>query len=154
MGKSVSSLEINKSSGEDGLTKDFFDHFWVNLADLIQKFLDECESSCDLCDSQGLVRISYKKLERTKNLRPYHPPECRPENSKTRCKGITNFALAHSRVNKDKIVGLSVGTLRGEPLNFAGIKWVEEPVKSVGVGNNRTECNVKVKEKIKTKLAF
>ena len=46
----------------------------------------------------------------------------------------------NARVNKDKTVGLWVGTLRGEPLDFAGIKWVEEPVKNVVgyVGNNRS----------------
>ena len=74
IGKSVSSLKNNESPGEDGLTKEFFNYFWENLVDLYLECLDECESTGELCDSQkkGLVRISYKKLERIliKNYRP------------------------------------------------------------------------------------
>ena len=336
LSKSVSSLKNNKSPGEDGLTKEFFNYFWENLVDLYLECLDECESTGELCDSQkkGLVRISYKKLERIliKNYRPitllnvdlkiltrtlairalqilhkliHRDQTCVPgrnilnnmhivqdlidvitfegkgaafilvdeekafdrmsikfilktlkqfgfgdrfinwvriiytdissavkingfqtksfsiergvrqgcplsailyvlcaevlaaeirsnskivgykfnkgknehklnayADDKTVCvttkpsihelfKVFHRYEVAtNARVNKDKTVGLWVGTLRGEPLDFAGIKWVEEPVKNVGgyVGNNRSECNVKmfeeVKEKIKTKLVF
>ena len=41
-------------------------------------------------------------------------------------------AATNARINKDKTEGLWVGNFRGEDMNFAGIKWVDGPVKSLG----------------------
>ena len=67
-------LKRNKSPGSDGLTKEFFDHFWPSLEDFYFDCISEIELEGELTESQrlGLIRISYKKDGRIyiKNYRP------------------------------------------------------------------------------------
>ena len=69
-------------------------------------------------------------------------------------------AATNSRNNKDKTIGLLIGSFRGEVDIFADIDWLDEPVGCLGgyVGNDRAECARKVfdeeKEKTKIKMAY
>ena len=67
-------LKKNKSPGSDGLTKEFYDHFWDKLKILYIECLLEIEEVGELTETQklGLIRISYKKDGRIfiSNYRP------------------------------------------------------------------------------------
>ena len=74
MHDALNDLKRNKSHGSDGLTKEFFDHFWPSLEDFYFDCINEIEMEGELTESQrlGLIRISYKKDGRIyiKNYRP------------------------------------------------------------------------------------
>ena len=66
----------------------------------------------------------------------------------------------NARINKDKTVGVWLGTFRGNSYTFAGIKWTDDPVESLGVfvGNDRALCSQTgfsaAKEKVKVKMSY
>ena len=69
-------------------------------------------------------------------------------------------AATNAKINKKKTKGMWIGSFRNKPKDFAGIKWYDEPIDSVGVyiGNDRDLCSKQgfseAKEKIKIKMSY
>ena len=72
--KSLKDMKCNKSPGDDSLTKEFYLHFWDELAPIYLRCVSEIKEVKDLCPSQkrGLITLAYKKNGREflKNYRP------------------------------------------------------------------------------------
>ena len=72
--KALAKMQNRKSPGSDGLTKEFYDFFWIDIKQYYLECLRQCEESGEMTESQkkGLVRVSYKKNGRIyiKNYRP------------------------------------------------------------------------------------
>ena len=68
------SLNDNKSPGYDGLTKEFYVHFWEDLKNLFVKCVEQIKTSRELTEMQkrGAIKINFKKGDRNqlKNFRP------------------------------------------------------------------------------------
>ena len=59
--KSLTSFKNNKSSGNDGLTKEFYCWFWNDIKDIFMKSLCEPKKLKQLCFSQRQVIIKLLK---------------------------------------------------------------------------------------------
>uniref|UniRef100_A0A1A7XB67 Reverse transcriptase domain-containing protein n=2 Tax=Iconisemion striatum TaxID=60296 RepID=A0A1A7XB67_9TELE len=71
----VKQLSIGKSPGQDGLSSDFYKHFWVDIKDLFFFAIQECVQTKSLMTTmkQGLISLipkSGKDKKYLKNLRP------------------------------------------------------------------------------------
>ena len=73
----LSSLKINKSPGDDGLTTEFYKYFWNDLSPIYLKVLREIKEKKSLCPSQkrGMIVLAFKKGEK-EILGNYRPITC------------------------------------------------------------------------------
>ena len=71
---SLTSLQANKTPGPDGLTREFYLHFWETIKHPYIRCVDEIRRNDELSEMQkrGAIKISFKKGDRSliKNYRP------------------------------------------------------------------------------------
>lgn len=72
---SVKSLNLNKSPGPDGLTAEFFIHFWDLLGPIFLKIVETCLAEGQLCESMkgSATRLIYKKRGEINDLKNWRP---------------------------------------------------------------------------------
>ena len=72
--ESLKSLRLNKSPGDDGLTAEFYKHFWTELSPIYMRVVREIKEKKSLSTSQkrGLIVLAHKKggRELLQNYRP------------------------------------------------------------------------------------
>ena len=72
---SVKGLNLGKSAGSDGLSIEFYLHFWEILGPLLLRVANECFRDGDLCDSMkgSVTRLIFKKRGDRKSLKNWRP---------------------------------------------------------------------------------
>ena len=73
--ESVKGLNLGKSPGSDGLSVEFFLHFWEILGPLLLHVANECFRDGDLCDSMkgSITRLIFKKRGDHKCFKNWRP---------------------------------------------------------------------------------
>ena len=73
--KALTDMEPNKSPGLDGLTSNFYKHFWnligKDLADIYNYGFEH--ELLSLTQRRGVITLLFKKNDKTKKLASYHP---------------------------------------------------------------------------------
>ena len=72
---SVKGLNLGKSPGSDGLSVEFYLHFWEILGSLLLRVANKCFRDGDLCDSMkgSVTRLIFKKRGDRKSLKNWRP---------------------------------------------------------------------------------
>ena len=72
---SVKGLNLGKSPGSDGLSVEFYLHFWEILGPLLLRVANECFRDGDFCDSMkgSVTRLIFKKRGDRKSLKNWRP---------------------------------------------------------------------------------
>ena len=72
---SVKGLSLGKLPGSDGLSVEFYLHFWEILGPLLLRVANECFRDGDLCDSMkgSVTRLIFKKRGDRKSLKNWRP---------------------------------------------------------------------------------
>ena len=75
LSNALKSLDLNRSPGLDGLTVEFYLHFWDVLAPLLLRVANDCFLRCSLPDSMkgSVTRLIFKKRGERKCLKNWRP---------------------------------------------------------------------------------